>query len=642
MVNGMERLKVIIYLAVIAICVVAIQANGTIGQAYDFEDDEIEDFDERQGGADWFYNYYAGDYGDYLNDARATCKDSYPKNYWKKCNMGCSKLASRGSCNKKWSQAIGNSNAGKRCKNQLSNTHKNQKVKAWCKISCKSCANGGFSQWSSYGSCSKTCGTGSQTRSRTCTNPKPFGGGTKCSGCWSNTCTKYQSRDCNTNCCPVNGGYTEWGTWGSCSKTCEDDAIRVRERNCTNPPQSCGGDDCVPETKNGTIVALNETEPCSQGVPCPVNGMWGQWGNWSSCSENCGGGNQTRIRLCDSPAVAHGGDPCPSNSSYVETTVTMNGTSIQQEEGMQTCNEHPCPIDGNWGTWEPWGSCSVTCANGTETRTRLCDDPKPMFGGANCTSNSSRTEMWITANNTIEETDYQDCDEGPCPINGNWAAWGNWSECSSTCIGGMQNRNRTCSDPSPQYGGLNCTASNSSTVTGDSMMETETTTCNDIPCESDIFCVNMNADWRTSYGKCGADYGRCNPSHNSKFLYCDIPNSECTDDASVKTFNDYYDAYPEVACTTPCGPKSDPKAGVAFSEINACASTGGTRKGRKSAAKCWEVCSKNNGKYGIMVTGILWKQGTCGCISDVMMGQCEVNTVGEGYEYYEVTPTCQL
>ena len=23
--------------------------------------------------------------------------------------------------------------------------------------------------------------------------------------------------------------------------------------------------------------------------------------------------------------------------------------------------------------------------------------------------------MWITTNNTIEETDYQDCDEGPCP-----------------------------------------------------------------------------------------------------------------------------------------------------------------------------------------------------------------------------------
>merc|ERR1712198_94497 len=95
MVNGMERLKVIIYLALIAICVVAIQANDTIGQDYEFEDDEIEDFDERQGGVDWFYNYYSGDYGDYWTDGRATCKDSYPKNYWKKCNTGCNKLKIR-------------------------------------------------------------------------------------------------------------------------------------------------------------------------------------------------------------------------------------------------------------------------------------------------------------------------------------------------------------------------------------------------------------------------------------------------------------------------------------------------------------------------------------------------------------------
>ena len=57
----------------------------------------------------------------------------------------------------------------------------------------------------------------------------------------------------------------------------------------------------------------------------------------------------------------------------------------------------------------------MTCANGTQTRTRLCDDPKPMFGGDNCTSNSSWTEMWNSVNGTMEATDYQDCDEGPCP-----------------------------------------------------------------------------------------------------------------------------------------------------------------------------------------------------------------------------------
>ena len=68
--------------------------------------------------------------------------------------------------------------------------------------------------------------------------------------------------------------------------------------------------------------------------------MWGEWGNWTTCSETCGGGNQTRIRLCDNPAVAHGGAACASNSSYTETT---NGTGIAQQEAMQACNEHPCP-----------------------------------------------------------------------------------------------------------------------------------------------------------------------------------------------------------------------------------------------------------------------------------------------------------
>ena len=67
----------------------------------------------------------------------------------------------------------------------------------------------------------------------------------------------------------VDGGYSEWGTWGTCSKTCEDNATRVRERNCTNPAPSCGGDDCVPVTNNGTTIDLDETEPCNQGVLCP-------------------------------------------------------------------------------------------------------------------------------------------------------------------------------------------------------------------------------------------------------------------------------------------------------------------------------------------------------------------------------------
>ena len=72
------------------------------------------------------------------------------------------------------------------------------------------------------------------------------------------------------------------------------------------------------------------------------------------------------------------------------------------------------------------------------------------------------------------------------PVDGNWGEWGNWTECSKTCIGGMQNRTRTCSDPIPQYGGFNCTDSNATTVSGDGMTEIEVTTCNDITCNTDI------------------------------------------------------------------------------------------------------------------------------------------------------------
>lgn len=42
--------------------------------------------------------------------------------------------------------------------------------------------DGGFTQWTSFGECSKTCGIGSKTRTRSCTNPSPKHGGEECEG----------------------------------------------------------------------------------------------------------------------------------------------------------------------------------------------------------------------------------------------------------------------------------------------------------------------------------------------------------------------------------------------------------------------------------------------------------------------------
>lgn len=41
-------------------------------------------------------------------------------------------------------------------------------------------------------------------------------------------------------------------------------------------------------------------------------------------------------------------------------------------------------VDGNYGDWTLNSTCNVTCGEGFETWTRNCNNPEPLFGGANC------------------------------------------------------------------------------------------------------------------------------------------------------------------------------------------------------------------------------------------------------------------
>ncbi|XP_074490966.1 hemicentin-1 isoform X1 [Sebastes fasciatus] len=268
--------------------------------------------------------------------------------------------------------------------------------------------HGGYSEWAEWGPCSVSCGVGSQKRLRQCNNPLPANGGRHCAG--SDT----ETRSCRGKPCPVDGNWSEWSLWEECSRTCGQ-GNRTRIRTCSNPPAQHGGRPC-----EGKAV---EVIMCSVR-PCPVAGNWGSWLPWSQCSESCGKGMQSRIRLCNNPPPAFDGPQC-------------EGTDTQ----TQVCKERPCPVDGKWSSWVSWGMCSVSCGGGTRQRTRLCSSPAPQHGGRQCEGNDVHIDF---------------CNSDPCPISGNWGPWSSWGSCSKTCNGGQMRRYRTCDNPRPANGGRAC------------------------------------------------------------------------------------------------------------------------------------------------------------------------------------------
>ena len=58
--------------------------------------------------------------------------------------------------------------------------------------------NGNYSQWTDWSQCSVTCGVGSRTRTRSCTNPPPGPYGDDCFQLGNNT----QKVECNATSCP--------------------------------------------------------------------------------------------------------------------------------------------------------------------------------------------------------------------------------------------------------------------------------------------------------------------------------------------------------------------------------------------------------------------------------------------------------
>ncbi|KAL9981056.1 hypothetical protein ACROYT_G009713 [Oculina patagonica] len=177
--------------------------------------------------------------------------------------------------------------------------------------------DGGYSDWSAWGSCDRSCGGGAQVRTRICNKPIPSGGGKMCHSLGP----AIQVRRCNRHGCPVDGGYSPWSAFGPCSKTCGSGGFQRRMRTCTNPAPMNGGKPCF-----GRPV---ETRACSTRS-CPVDGGYSMWSPWLPCDADCGGGIQERTRFCNNPAPEIGGKDC---------------TILGSDKQTQLCNLFPCNVN---------------------------------------------------------------------------------------------------------------------------------------------------------------------------------------------------------------------------------------------------------------------------------------------------------
>ncbi|XP_071943276.1 semaphorin-5B-like [Antedon mediterranea] len=270
---------------------------------------------------------------------------------------------------------------------------------------------------------------------------------------------------------PVDGGYSKWSEWATCNSPNGWEQCMCRTRKCDSPAPKCGGMPCVDQS----IEVVNCT------------GAWGEWEEWTECSAKCYGGFRSRTRKCQGAKRCVGNsveweecntEPCPDQrrtspwTSWTVTNITNTGYSLKRmrfmcrapvpeqhrinvariKESVKTCrfDDKNCwdqsGTFGGWTTWSEWKECSVTCGEGVETRHRGC-----FPGSSRCKGPDFETRP---------------CKRLACPVNGGWACWTPWSECTaSKQKDGLKHRYRQCTNPEPASGGKECVGNSTEIVT---------------------------------------------------------------------------------------------------------------------------------------------------------------------------------
>ena len=329
------------------------------------------------------------------------------------------------------------------------------------------CPKHNWTSWGVWSICNTHCGGGLRYRERKCENIERAR-----FGCVGN---RFQTEACNNQPCPL-FQLTEWSSWAPCSKTCGN-GFSTRHRSCINFFTGKDSKLCR-ETRN-------ESKSC-QVMSCKVNGAWSQWSPWSPCSRTCGMAIKRRRRSCTDPLPQNGGNNCDGGFSQSQNRI---------------CLGPPCVSLLRWTSWSDFSPCSASCGPGERIRRRFC------------INELHETVKGCTGN----RTDIANCTFGPCPVNGAWSSWTDWSRCHPILC--KKARTRNCSKPTPANGGRHCPG-----------RFTEHLSCN----AKDCLVYSQWSNWGT-WSACTKS---CNGGHRTrhrKCLWSDLDIVDVTDvDDAVK------------------------------------------------------------------------------------------------------------